>query len=502
MLLITWLLSFILSSVIAQAGFDWNSTEPTTNLSWVDCYSGYQCSRFRVPLNYSDPENGQSAVIAVIKLPAQGSASEYGGSIFSNPGGPGVSGVNYVLESGRRVQSIVGSQFDVISFDPRGVNFSTPRISVFHSEEEQSDWALHEPADSNSTQEALPEAWARYQAFGEFALSRDTGILNFVSTANVARDMLGMAEALGLEKLHFYGTSYGTYLGAVFASMFPDRVGNFVLDGCLDMDGALNNDLASLIVDTDKSMQTFYDSCHSAGPDSCPFYSSSPSEIEAALNDIYETVRLQPVPVSSGDTFGVLTYDRLRGAILAALEYPPLFPTLAEGLAELQAGNGTIIYHSGTATVAGLSWDALVAIWCSDTNPSDADAEQLRQYMSKINSTFAGMESLPMMNRCAGWKYHPDERFKGPFGGNTSSPLLLIGNTADPITPLSQAKKTSSVFPGSIVLTQDSPGHTTTGTNSTCTHQHIAAYFANGTLPEEGTVCSLDEPLFPDVAKR
>ncbi|KAF5357280.1 hypothetical protein D9758_005918 [Tetrapyrgos nigripes] len=504
---VSLLFGFVSLSVVLAQGtseFDWNSIQPSTNFSWVDCYSGFQCARFKAPLDYSNPENGQSAAIAVVKLAAQAPVSEYGGPIFTNPGGPGVSGVNTVLEAGQFIQSVVGTQFDIIGFDPRGVNNTTPRISFFNTDAERLTFLLDERADLNSTPEALPESWARYQVAGQLAQSRDNGShLKFVTTADVARDMLGMSESLGQENLQYWEFSYGTFLGSVFATMFPDRIERLVIDGVLDMDAWLANDLGGLVNDTDKTMQWFFDGCHAAGPENCAFYASSPAKIEAALDDIYDSLRSQPLPVFlNSDLYGVLTYDTLRSIIMVALYTPPLFPLLAQGLAEVQAGNGTTLLELLSAVSAdGNSTEAVTAIECGDSDPFNADASQLREYMSRINSTFAGMLGMPLMNRCAGWKIHPEHRFKGPAGAaNTSHPLLVIGNTADPATPLANAKKTSLSFPGSVLLTQDSPGHTSFITRSTCTRQHIAAYFANGTLPEEGTVCSLDAPLFPTSA--
>ncbi|KAK7468368.1 hypothetical protein VKT23_002884 [Stygiomarasmius scandens] len=339
------------------------------------------------------------------------------------------------------------------------------------------------------------------QVFGQLAQNRDTnGTLNFVSTDNVARDMLAMIEAFGEEKLQYYGGSYGTVLGAVFSTMFPDRVGRVVLDGCLDMDSYFRNDLKNQMVDSDKAMQAFFDSCHSAGPETCAFYASSPAEIEANLETVYDTVRTQPVPVFSGDTFGVITYDALRMVVVGALQQPAnTFPQLAAGLAELSTGNGTIIYQLfAQAFSENLDiTESMIAIECSDADPLNDNASQLENYMSGINSTFAGTVALPVMTQCSGWMVHPESRFKGPVGANTSFPLLVIGNTADPITPLSAAKKTSSSFPGSVVLQQDSVGHTSLSSQSSCTFQHLAAYFNNGTLPAEGTICPVDISLFP-----
>ncbi|KAL0575351.1 hypothetical protein V5O48_006630 [Marasmius crinis-equi] len=140
--------------------------------------------------------------------------------------------------------------------------------------------------------------------------------------------------------------------------------------------------------------------------------------------------------------------------------------------------------------------EGVVGVMCSDADPLDRDATELRKIMAGINSTWAGAFGVQLMTRCAGWQIHPESRFKGPIGANTSSPLLFIGNTADPLTPLAAAKKNRAAFPGSGLLTQDSPGHGVIAVASSCTFKAIGAYFANGTLPEEGTVCPMDEGLF------
>ncbi|KAF5361716.1 hypothetical protein D9758_007284 [Tetrapyrgos nigripes] len=510
-----------LCTVIAQGStnFDWNSIEASTNLSWVECFSGFQCARFKAPLDYSNPDNEQSAAIAVVKLPAQGSASEYGGPIFINPGGPGGSGVIYALTSGEFLQSTFGSQFDIIGFDPRGVNNTIPKVSIFNSDEEQMNWLSQEPLDFNSTEEALPEAWARYKAFSQLAESRDNNTLNHVTTGDVARDILGIGRSNGTREGTILWKIVWNCLGGRFC--FHVSVGRVVIDGCADMDGWFNLDLASLIEDADKTMQAFFDGCYSAGPENCAFYASSPAEIEANLNDIYDSLRSQPMPVFSGDTYGVLTYDQLRSLIFGVLYFPTNFPFLAQGLAELQAGNATSFYQAFLAGVASedAAVEAPVAIHCSDAEPLNLTATDMREYMGNINSTFAGMGALPVfMNRCT-MEISPrtslqrqalstlslllTQYLSGPVGAkNTSFPLLIIGNTADPITPLAAAKKTSSVFPGSVLLTLDSPGHTSAFVPSNCTQQYIGAYFSNGTLPEEGIVCSLDgglAGLFPSI---
>ncbi|KAK0436830.1 Alpha/Beta hydrolase protein, partial [Desarmillaria tabescens] len=270
--------------------------EPTGDLSWTDCYTGFQCTRFQVPIDYSN-EDRDKAALAVIKYSAV-SETDYRGTVLMNPGGPGASGVAIMVSLGSLLASIIGNQYDIVSFDPRGVGNSTPRAEFFLSKEERSLWLAnpdHWVAIPSADQ--IPHLWASAMVLAELAKERDNGILNYVSTDNIARDMLRISEAAGQEKLQYWGFSYGTVLGATFATMFPDKVERIVLDGVLDMDGWYSNDWRNELVDTDKVMQSFFDGCAAAGPDACAFYAPTAEEISNNLDSIYESLVTQPVPV-------------------------------------------------------------------------------------------------------------------------------------------------------------------------------------------------------------
>ncbi|KAK0202247.1 TAP-like protein-domain-containing protein [Desarmillaria ectypa] len=497
---------FLFPVVAAQSDFDWSTIEPTSNFSWVDCYSNYKCTRFQVPIDYSN-EDGDKAALAVIKLPAQ-SETEYKGTVLMNPGGPGESGVAFLVFGGLFLAPIIGNQYDIISFDPRGVANSTPRAEFFLSKEEQSQWLAnpnHWSVSANTTSDQISHLWASAQVIAEVAKERDNGILNYISTDNVARDMLRINEAAGQEKLQYWGFSYGTVLGSTFAAMFPDKVERIVLDGVLDMDGYYSGDLRNELADTDKDMQSFFDGCVAAGPDACAFYASTAEEISKNLNSLYESLLTQPVPVVTPSFYGVVDYAVLRNAVRFSLYQPyALFSTLAEGLADLAAGNGSIIYGiqaqtSGDASsVYDNSFDAGIAISCSDAVKNTDSVAGLFAYWDSIKglSSFADILFTQRIS-CSGWKFHREGRFTGPITGNTSYPILFIGNTADPVTPLSAAKKTSNAFPGSVVLTQQASGATA---SSICTQAYVQAYFQNGTLPNDGTVCEVESEMFPALS--
>ncbi|KAJ3501873.1 hypothetical protein NLJ89_g9145 [Agrocybe chaxingu] len=478
----------------AQTAFDWNSITPSTSLNWVSCYSQLtQCARLNVPLDYSNPSAG-SAAIALIRIPSPlglSGSPAYRGPILFNPGGPGESGVNAGLALGSAIQGVFGQAFDLVSFDPRGIGHSTPSISIFTSDVERAAFdlgaqSLNTEVTSSST---LPERWAKIQVLGSLARDRSANVISHMTTDNVARDMLRIIEAHGRDKLQYWGISYGSVLGATFAALFPDKVERLIIDGVLDLQRYYSVDGRNHVVDADKALQAFFDACVAAGSQACAFHSPSAGAIKRRLDRIYERVLRQPVPAYSPSfpKYGVVDFVTLKNTILTALYTPSAsFAPLARGLKALEDGDASVLYQ-----LPRLSSDEVFAsIMCSDGNAVTDSAAQVAKYAETISrlSTFSSLiSSIRLL--CSGWKIHPNS-FKGPLSGNTSFPLLIIGNTADPVTSLSMAKKASRAFPGSVVLTYDIPGHTSFAWTSLCVIGHVRAYFQNGALPTKGAICN------------
>ncbi|KAJ7206707.1 Alpha/Beta hydrolase protein [Mycena rebaudengoi] len=432
-----------------------------------------------VPLDYSDPNVG-TAALAIIRLPANVSEAQYRGPPLFNPGGPGGSGVDSLVANGPSFQAVLGSQsnqYDIVSFDPPGVRYSTPIAAFFETDAERALWNAAAPfASLNASSDAIPQAWGRAHLLGAIAAQRDASqILKYLTTDNVARDMLQITQKFGFEKLQYYGISYGSVLGATFAALFPngiqDKVERILIDGVLDPDSWFSANWTIDVTDTDKALQTFFDGCAAAGPDLCAFYKPTMVEIADRLTALTASIRTQPIPVLTPAGYGLVDYSLLRLSVLEAL-YPPcsLFPTLARGLAALENGDGSILYS--------ISQEPTFQCDCA-------------------NNTASPPTDDSTVDRMCGWKVYREDRFKGPVAAaNTSFPLLLVTTTADPITPKAEALKTQAGFPGSVLLTQDGPGHTSLSAPSLCTTGYFRQYFLNGILPPPETVCPVDATLF------
>ncbi|KAJ7159601.1 Alpha/Beta hydrolase protein [Mycena filopes] len=479
----------------------------------------YQCSRLIVPLDYSDPSVG-TAALAVIRFPAANvSKSDYGGPILFNPGGPGGSGVNTLIQTGPEFHLVLGNQYDIVSFDPRGVGFSIPIASFFETAAERALWnAGSFPTSLNASDDALPRAWGLAHLEGQLAAQRDTSqIMKYMTSDNVVRDMLRITQKLGYDKLKYYGVSYGTVLGAMFAAMFPDKVDRILIDGVVDANAWMNANLTIAATDTDAVLQTFFDGCVTAGPSLCAFYESTATKIAARLATLTDTLRTQPIPAITSHGYALVDYSLLRMVIFNSLYMPFMyFPPLAQALALLERGNGTALYDlfeelsgdvpfecdcnaNNTAPFTTNGAEAAIAVQCGDAVPVNDSIGQLTEFYQNAARTSQFVEFFVGANRvsCTGWQLHREDTFRGPVAAaNTSFPLLFVANTADPVTPKAGALNTAAGFPASGFLMQDSPGHTSRTAPSLCTTLYFRQYFQNGTLPPPGTVCPVDVTLF------
>jgi len=407
--------------------FPWETVKPRKELRWQKCYVGRQCARLIVPLNYSDPD-GQDAVIAVIRKPAiiPPNSGFYRGPVIFNPGGPGGSGVDLLREPNSGFFSmILGPQFDILSFDPRGIARSTPRVSFFKTDVERELWNS-DLRVVNSSVEGIARTWARSKVVGQLAAEQDYGYLRHINTDQTARDMLSIVEAHGQSKIQYWGFSYGSVLGATFASMFPDKIERMVIDGVVDSEDYYGTLWSNNLLDTDKVMESFYTGCADAGPNGCPFWAASPGDIKRNLTVLYESLRSRPLPVKAAASYGIFDYSLLRFTVFISLYFPyAFFRDLARGLAELAAGNPQMIFervkpppfecpcNAPERAFASVP-DSSVAVICNDgvDVPSDLKAtEEYFETMIKTSSWYEIWASIRM--NCIGWPKFPKAHFRG-----------------------------------------------------------------------------------------
>ncbi|EJC97830.1 uncharacterized protein FOMMEDRAFT_149337 [Fomitiporia mediterranea MF3/22] len=432
--------------------------------------------------------------------------------------GPGGSGVQYILESGPAFRTIIGPEFDLIGFDPRGVGFTTPSLSVFADSVEAGAFFTQRVVDINATASSLGISFAQTTLLGKLVEERAKDVAKMVSTPTVAQDMLSIINAAGQDKLQYWGISYGTVLGATFASMFPDKVGRVIIDGVVDAESYYMGNWTGFILDMDKTYTNILDACVQAGPSLCPIFENTTAQVHSRIENILNKLRTEPILLFNTTAINslIVDYAAVRFQIMRALYSPYVDGApLTEALALLEQGNASLIVQNSVGSVFSEflenecpaptgqpfvvgAFETQSTILCGDIVTDDVQtidyARNAYDTASKFSPEFAG--AWLSISLCSGWTLRSEDRFNGSFVKNTSYPLLLIGNTRDPVTPLTSAMKMSKGFENSVVLTQNSSGHTSLIAVSNCTFQAVRDYFANGTLPKEGTICQTESTIF------
>jgi pimeloyl-ACP methyl ester carboxylesterase len=558
--------------------FDWDTVETKTHLHYTPCYEYLQCARLELPMDWFNQTTNATISLAVIRQPAVVPVThpQYGGAILLNPGGPGGSGVGLLLRAGQHARVIVdtnttdGKYFDIMSFDPRGVGLSKPRVDCLHDPDFSASWQqrVQEEGWFESSDAALGRLWSMSTAKGHICSNANSAfdgddIKKYVSTASAARDMLELVEKHGewrerearslqhasnslftrsiskcmkqpglpaslryipgTEMIQYYGFSYGSYLGGTFAAMFPDRVGRLVVDGVVEYNNYMSGNWSSNLVDTEKTMDSFYFHCARVGYPDCALANetgkSTPSEIKKRTNDIIQSLYHNPLPVYTPGA-DVLSYSEMKSLIFGSLYTPSLvFPLMAGTLLAIEQKDSELLaplvraLHPTGCTTRWLphydpvAADAQIAIACSDGDDQSylsRDAfQEFAKELADISPTSGSLWSTIRMN-CIHHKLSAVHRFKGPWKANTSHPLLFIGNTADPVTPGQYARKMAEGFEGAVALMQDSGGHCSIATFSWCTTGYIRQYFQTGELPPANTTCAADVvpfgPLHEDLS--
>ena len=465
--------------------------------AWQPCGDGLDCATVAVPRNYGRPM-GATFEIALVRSPAA-VRSQRLGSVFVNPGGPGGSGValvrglaeNQGFEDGPFAE--LNRRLDVVGFDPRGVGASRPSIQCLTDQEAAAQFSLRLPTPETVDVPALA-SWAHQWIFK--CLARNASVLPYVSTGNAARDLDVLRAAVGDDALTYLGYSYGTLLGATYASLFPRRTRALVLDGAIDASTWIRRPLEATREEAaafERALNRYF-ACAGAGRVDCAFSDEDP---EVAFDDLVDRLNRRPIagapgdlrPVS-GDTVllaaEVALYDRSWWALLTvALELADAgIGGPVQRLADLHWGIGTDGSYDHQL-------DRFLAISGLDQrHPSD-----LRSYLTASEDNYAmfphfwwgsGYLDLP-------WGLLPtghNGAFAGPFELRPSAPTaLVVGTTFDPATPYIWARRLTAELGNARLLTMVGDGHTAFGGNSPCIDDAVVAYVENLTLPAAGTRC-------------
>lgn len=478
-------------------------------LDWKGCGGGFQCATARVPLDYDSPR-GKSISLALIRLPASDPAKRIG-SLFTNPGGPGGSGVGFIRGSARQlITPAVRARFDIIGFDPRGVGGSTP-VRCFSSAAEQMK-VLGQILTFPTTAAAERRYVALSKRYAASCEAHAGELLRHVSTANVARDMDLLRQAVGDKLLTYSGVSYGTYLGATYANLFPSHVRALALDGMVDAPAYASGPSPSTTfvrqhseIGSSATLNQFFTLCNQAGPAGCAF--AAGGDPRAKFATLAARLRRTPLIDPSGVSIGyaelvVYTVQSLYFAggwaplakvlqQIYALTRPADLTAAAGALEELARSTPLPQTHlPSAATAYNNSRDAQLASICGEsTNPRDPAAYAAIAAAADRRAPYVGSYWSYIALPCAFWQAKDPDRYMGPWSVRTATPPLLFTTRYDPATPYQNAGTMQRLLTGSRVVTVNGWGHTALLTFSPCAAGYLERYLINRTLPVPGVQC-------------
>jgi pimeloyl-ACP methyl ester carboxylesterase len=447
----------------------------------------FECARLEVPLDYDNPA-GETAQVAVLRVPARGASM---GSLLLNSGGPGGTGMNFAAIVARTLaQSPVTERFDLIGFDPRGVGATTPAVDCFTDEQLRSGKApQNEFLISAGT---LSEDGARQLVQTCAQLSGGEQALAAVATRDTVRDMDVLRAALGEQQLNFFGQSYGTRVGAFYAAEYPQHVRAMVLDGAVDPRLGLVERRLSQFAGFQRSFEQMAADC-ATRPD-CPL-GPDPARATQVFQDIVRPLLDRPMPAEGG-----LTYNDAVGAVISGLYYSEAWPMIIQGLAELRDGRPDTLARllqlfSGPDDGGRLSnfAEAAYAIGCMDEDR--LTVEQARDVRGRIYQVapFAdpgrGVEGA--RDGCEAWPAPPKPTYPFPDRVEGVPPTLTVSITGDPTTPYDAGIRLAEALRGSL-LTVEGEQHTVVAAGkNACVADLVADYLVNLRTPPAGARCTL-----------
>jgi pimeloyl-ACP methyl ester carboxylesterase len=427
-----------------------------------------ECGKVAVPLDYAKP-SGDTIDVALIRVKATG---ERLGSLVFNFGGPGASGVDTLAVAHRAFASL-GTRYDLVSFDPRGVERSAGVTCGG-----EVDKLLESTVTADG--DRLAKEFAA-------ACEKDSGkVLPHVGTVNAAQDLDRIRAAVGDEKLNYFGLSYGTHLGAVYATTFPKNVGRFVLDSAYDPTVTFEERAVIQATGFAHAFDAFAESCLAQGCD----LGKSGEEVERNVEKLLDGLKDKPLKVGDRE----LTFGLAQLSVITPLYAKATWPMLEQGAAAAIKGDGAMLLsladsYTGRKPDGTYStmMSSLQAITCVDSaeRPTEAETAEANEKVRKVFPMLAGDSSGAV---CAHWPAEGTDDAK-KIDATGSAPIMVIGGKGDPATPYRWAVSLNDKLKTGVLVTYEGEGHGAYLSGSSCVMRTVDTYVLNGTPPAAGTSC-------------
>ena len=471
-------------------------------VEWYDCVAtagveksaektGFQCAKVTVPLDYSQPD-GQTIEIAMKKHLATGSVRQ--GTLFMNPGGPGGSGVDNVGAMATTTFAGVQSAYDIIGFDPRGVGSSTAITCSTDAEAKAMEGVS--PVDAAGAPVAFEKrATVMSERFKQLeadcaSRTKPTELLDHVDTVSVARDLDILRALSGDQKLNYAGFSYGTYLGATYAELFPANTGRLVLDGALDPSLSYSERRQGQARGFERALRNYVAWCQSG--QSCPLTGGTDAGVQQ-IGDVFTSANQSPVP--SSDPNRPVTGEEMKRIVGFILYFPESsWSAVSEALAQVINEHDASAFRAMADQIAAqpqVNAGANIGINCLDYRVEGNMATWTAQSkeLERIAPRFATVTEAGDLG-CQAWGHTGTQPSKA-LHAKGAAPILVIGTTGDPATPYEWAEALADQLDSGQLLTWEGNGHAayTNSGHGPCVTQAVDTYLLTGTMPKKGLTC-------------
>ncbi len=496
------LIALIAVATLILSGCATTSSKPfptasndVSKLAWETCQGGFQCATLQVPVDYTDASLGELD-IAVLRYRDRNQHDRLG-SLVINPGGPGVSGIEFALNAEFILSPEVLERYDIVGFDPRGVGQSTAIQCLNASEQDATLSGDPKPDGDIEFAQAIIDT----QSFIDECVAKTPNLAHF-STRDAARDMELLRQNLGDSHLNFMGFSYGTYLGTLYAQQFPKKVGRFVLDGAINP--SISNEEQALVqaIGFDKALANFVIDC--LRNEECPLPTDATPQF---FTDLFTKVSIQPLTATNtttGQTREITEGLVVTGTAAALYDDETGWPQLRTAIAQALIGDGTGFaqladgYNGrrNDGTYKDNQNDANIIINCLDWQQIQSnDAIRIASAeFAKVAPVFGPYVAFSgitcnILNQTINRTVLTSDQNTVQIE-STATPVLIIGTTRDPATPYAWSKALAAYIKGSRLITLRGEGHTGYGRGSACIDNTVDTYLTTGLIPKKNLICT------------
>ncbi len=460
----------------------------TQVLKWTSCGKGMQCTTARVPRDWASPA-GESIQLALVRQSAK--SGKPLGSLLVNPGGPGGSGYDFIMDSVEYATSAkLQSNYDIVGFDPRGVNRSTP-VKCYTDPKELDSYLYDIAPGAPGSDRWIAALVASTKKFGARCVELSGPLLGLVDTPSAARDMDMLRAVLGDKKLNFLGYSYGTLLGQVYADLFPAKTGRLVLDGVVDPAADDFEGTATQAQGFESALRAFLADCRTAKD--CPFTATTDRAM-TQIRGILDSLDKSPIADKDGRQLGSST---MFTAIILPLYNRDNWQYLRELFSSVMSGDASYAFQladsyngrNADGTYSDNQTEAFISINCLDAR-GDGSVAQMRAEaaeLKKLAPVFGPQMSYGGTG-CPNWPV-PAKRDRVAITAPGSSDILVVGTTNDPATPYKWAKAVAAALVHGHLVTYTGEGHTAYNKSNACVNAAVDNYFVDGVVPKSDPNC-------------